>query len=65
VKTASGAFAHLDLKVGLSPLVFFVVGVIQVGPMQDELDRFANVVDVCIETNALEVDLHAADVAVE
>jgi hypothetical protein len=58
VKTAGRAHAQHDLKVGFSPFVILVVRIIQVGTMEDEGDRFANIVLISVETYALEFDFH-------
>ena len=53
VKTTSRTLPRYDFKVGLSPLVVFVVWILEVGPMQDEGDSLANIIDVSVETYAL------------
>jgi hypothetical protein len=58
VDAASGAFAHLYFKVGDATFVASVVGVIEIGSMEDMFHRFPDVVDVCIFRYVGQLDLH-------
>jgi len=55
VNTTSGALAHHDLEIGLSPFVVWVFGVVEIGAMEDLLDCFSDSVNVGIEIDTCEL----------
>jgi hypothetical protein len=56
--TTSRTFTHGDIKVGYSPFVLFVVGVVEIGAMEYGSDCFADIIHVRFETNTCELNLH-------
>jgi hypothetical protein len=59
--TASGALAHDDLKIWQSTFIIFIVGVVEIAAMNDSGDGFADFIDVRLEVNMGEFDLHMGE----